>query len=82
MPSVTVWSKPMCVQCNGVKRWLTKEGVEYEAKELLDDLEKLTEFQDQGFLQAPIVESSVRETFSGFQPGALEEIRAALKEES
>lgn len=82
MSPVTVWSKPMCVQCNAVKRWLDREGIDYEAKDLLDDLEKLTEFQDQGFLQAPIVESRVRETFSGFRPDALEGIRAALKEES
>jgi glutaredoxin len=54
---VVVWSLPSCVQCNAVKRTLTKKGVEYEERDLsLDEhADKLTEFKDKGFLGAPVV---------------------------
>lgn len=74
---VIVWSKPSCVQCNAVKNWLNKNHIEYVEKQLLDDLEALEAFKDQGIMRAPIVESNVMDPFSGFRPDLLE----AIKEE-
>lgn len=75
MSSITVWSKPACVQCNAVKRWLDKNGLAYEEKQLLDHPDVMDEFRDAGFLQAPIVESEHVKTFSGFNTDLLEAIR-------
>lgn len=79
MSAITVWSKPRCVQCGAVYRALDKAGVAYEVKNLPDFPEKLEEFKELGMMQAPVVESIYRETFSGFNPYAIEEIVAAVK---
>jgi len=77
MSSVTVWSKPGCVQCNAVYRKLDKAEVEYEVKNLPDFPGKVEEFKVAGHMQAPVVESGVTETFAGFNPYLLNEIVAA-----
>ncbi|MDS2171622.1 glutaredoxin domain-containing protein [Nesterenkonia sp. CL21] len=71
---ITVWSKPNCVQCNAVKRHLDKNGIPYEERDLTLDPDKLLEFKDRGLAQAPVVESSTRDTFTGFNPYKLDEL--------
>lgn len=75
---ITVWSLPSCVQCNAVKRWLQKNEIEYVEKQLMDDLVQLEAFKEQGLMRAPIVESGLVETFSGFRVDLLDKIKEAL----
>lgn len=71
--STTVWSKPRCVQCNAVYRWLDDNDVAYESKSLPEHPEDLERLKEQGFMQAPIVESG-DVVFSGFNPGELQKL--------
>lgn len=79
MSEIVVWSKPACVQCNGVKRWLEKRDVPYVGRQLQDDLDKLEEFKEQGYMQAPIVEGPGGILFSGFNTDELERAVEALE---
>jgi glutaredoxin-like protein NrdH len=67
------------VQCGAVYRAFDKAGIEYQVKNLPDFPEKLEEFRELGMMQAPVVESSYVDTFSGFNPYLIEEIVAAVK---
>lgn len=71
--SVVVWSKPACVQCGSVIRWLKKRKIEHEVRNLPDFPEVLEAFKELGLLQAPIVVVEGREPFSGFNTKLLEE---------
>jgi glutaredoxin-like protein NrdH len=78
LSAITIlWSKPHCVQCTAVKRSFDRGGVEYEVRNLPDFPEKLDEFKELGFMQAPIVESPYVETFSGNNINLVKEIVAA-----
>ena len=72
--SITVWSKPSCVQCKAVYRAFDKAGVEYQVKNLPDFPEKLAEFIEAGFTAAPVVEATGHKTFAGFNPDAVKAI--------
>lgn len=74
--SVTVWSKPRCVQCTAVYRALDKGKVDYEIKNLPDFPEELEAFKAIGLMQAPVVFAEGLEPFSGFDPDAVEAIVA------
>ena len=36
--SITVYSKPSCVQCNATYRALTKKGIDYTVVDVIEDL--------------------------------------------
>jgi glutaredoxin-like protein NrdH len=72
--SVTVWSKPKCVQCNAVKLAFDRAGVPYTEKMLNEFPGVLARFVDHGHLSAPVVEATGVETFSGFNPHGVKEI--------
>lgn len=77
--SVTVWSKPNCVQCKAVYRAFDKAGIEYEVKNLPDFPKKLQEFIDAGHTSAPVIESDVADTFAGFNPGLVADVIAQVR---
>lgn len=75
--TVTVFSKPACVQCDATYRALDKKGIEYNSVDISQDAEALAYVQAAGALAAPFVEAkfedgSVR-SWAGFKP---EEIMA------
>lgn len=74
---VTVWSTPNCVQCMMTKRELDKRGIEYVAKDLTENPEKLEEFKAQGLLQAPIVETDIK-VWSGFRLDKIKSLSSFL----
>lgn len=79
MTTIHVWSKPNCVQCKAVYRSLDKAGLDYEVKNLPDFPEKLQEFIEAGHTSAPVVESSLVDTFAGFNPDAIKDLIAQVK---
>lgn len=64
---ITVYTKPMCVQCDATKRALTKAGLEYKLVDITEDAAALAEVKAMGFLQAPVV-TTANDAWSGFRP--------------
>lgn len=65
--SVTVYSKPACVQCDATYRALDRKGVEYSVVDITQDADALQMVRDLGYLQAPVVMAG-DEHWSGFRP--------------
>ena len=73
MTTVTVYSKPACVQCNATFRALEAKGIEYDPVDLSQDVEALERVRALGYLQAPVVMTG-EEHWSGFRPDKIEEL--------
>lgn len=73
MQSITVYSKPACVQCNATCRALDKKGITYRKVDLTQDAEALERIRTLGYLQAPVI---ITETdhWTGFRPDKIEEL--------
>lgn len=77
MNTITVYSKPSCVQCNATYRALDNKGIVYEVVDLSQDdaaLEYVME--DLGYSQAPIVVVDEHDHWSGFRPDHIDRIAA------
>lgn len=53
--SITVYSKPGCVQCHAVMRALAKAGVTHKIVDVTQDAEGLAAIKAMGYTQAPII---------------------------
>lgn len=73
MSSITVYSKPSCVQCTATKRALDKQGIEYEIFDLSVDEKALEAVKELGYMQAPVVVAG-DEHWSGFRPDKISEL--------
>lgn len=71
--SVTVYSKPACVQCNATYRALDKEGIEYSTVDISEDPEAFDMIKGLGFVQAPVVIAG-DDSWSGFRPDKIEKL--------
>ncbi|MCI7552146.1 MAG: glutaredoxin-like protein NrdH [Actinomycetaceae bacterium] len=65
--SITVYSKPACVQCNATKRALKKAGLEFDEIDLTQDEEALAAVKALGYQSAPVVFAN-GEHWAGFRP--------------
>lgn len=65
--SITVYTKPSCVQCNATKRALAKMGLDYSEVDLTVDEEALATVKALGYQQAPVVFAD-GDHWSGFRP--------------
>lgn len=74
--SVTVYTKPACVQCNATYRALDKNGVAYKTVDISQDAEALERVRALGYMQAPVVMTE-SEHWSGFRPDKISELAAA-----
>lgn len=77
--TVTVYSKPSCVQCTATYRALDAGGVPYEVVDMSVDPAALALVKGLGYLQAPVIVTD-EEHWSGFQPDRIKVIAARLKE--
>lgn len=73
--SVTVYTKPACVQCNATYRALDKNGVTYTSVDISQDAEALERVRALGYMQAPVVITD-SEHWSGFRPDKISELAA------
>ena len=71
--TITVYSKPVCVQCKATKRAFDKAGVEYKEIDLSQDEKALSKVKALGYLQAPVVIAG-SEHWAGFRPDKINEI--------
>ena len=53
--TVTVYTKPACVQCNATYKALDKQGVAYDVVDISVDPEARDYVMALGYLQAPVV---------------------------
>ena len=74
--SITVYTKPACVQCNATKRALDKAGLEYELIDLTEDAEALEAVKAMGYQQAPVVMAG-GDHWAGFRPDKIKALVAA-----
>lgn len=74
--TVTVYTKPACVQCNATYRALDKKGVVYQSVDISQDADALERVRALGHMQAPVVVTDA-DHWSGFRPDKIEELAAS-----
>lgn len=71
--SVTLYSKPGCVQCRATQRMFDKDGVNYNYVDLSEQPEAIEEIKALGYLQAPVVFVNENTHWSGHRPDYIAE---------
>lgn len=71
--TVTVYSKPSCVQCSSSYRALDSKGIDYEVVDMSQDADALERVKALGYLQAPVVITD-EDHWSGFRPDKIAEL--------
>lgn len=74
--SVTVYSKPACVQCSATHRALEKAGIAYEKVDISLNAEARDYVMALGHLQAPVVVVG-NDHWSGFRPDRIKALAGA-----
>jgi glutaredoxin-like protein NrdH len=74
--SITVYTKPACVQCNATYRALDKAGIEYDVIDISEDAEARDFVMALGYLQAPVVVAG-DDHWSGFRPDRIKSLATA-----
>jgi len=75
--SITVYSKPACVQCNATYRALDKLGTEYTVVDISEDADARDYVMSLGHLQAPVVIVD-GEHWSGYRPDRIKALADRL----
>jgi glutaredoxin-like protein NrdH len=65
--TITVFSKPACVQCTATTRALDARGLSYEVIDLTQNSEAMERVMAMGYRQAPVVIAG-DEHWAGFRP--------------
>lgn len=65
--TITVFSKPACVQCDATYRALNKHGLDFEVVDISVDEQALESVKALGYQQAPVVFAG-GDHWSGFRP--------------
>lgn len=77
--TITVFSKPACVQCDATYRALNKHGLDYTVVDISIDAEALESVKALGYQQAPVVFAD-GDHWSGFRPDRIKALVAAVAE--
>lgn len=75
--TITVYTKPSCVQCTATYRALDSQGIEYSIKDLSEDQAALETVKELGYMQAPVVVTD-EDHWSGFRPDKIAELAGRL----
>ena len=65
--SITVYSRPACVQCTATTRALDARGISYSVIDLTEDAEAMELVTGLGYRQAPVVVAG-KAHWAGFRP--------------
>lgn len=68
--SITVYTKPACVQCDATKRLLTKLNLDFDSIDITENAEAFDMIIAKGFQAAPVVNAG-DEWWSGFNPAKI-----------
>lgn len=74
--TVTVYSKPLCVQCDATERALAKAGIAYTVVDVTEDAAALAKIKALGYAQAPVVITN-EDHWSGFRPDRIKALTPA-----
>lgn len=73
--SITVYSKPACVQCTATTRALDRKGVDYTVVDIMENAEAFALVQQLGYRQVPVVVAG-EQHWSGFRPDMISSLAA------
>lgn len=73
--TITVYTKPHCVQCNMTKKHLTDRGLAFDIVDVTTNPDALEAIVAKGFLAAPVVNAGDA-WWSGFQPDKIDALQA------
>jgi glutaredoxin-like protein NrdH len=78
--TITVYTKPACVQCRATFRKLDDSKLDYTKADISVDEEKLEEMKAMGHLSAPVVtvhrDGVLVDSWAGFRPDLIEALNA------
>lgn len=80
MTKPTIYTLPSCVQCESSKRYLDKQGVEYDTIDMSQDPAAHKYVTELGYSQAPVVVFGDNH-WSGFRMERLDGIAKQMKSE-
>lgn len=76
--TITVYSKPACVQCNATYRALDKLGADYTVVDISEDADARDYVMSLGHLQAPVVIVD-GDHWSGYRPDRIKALSERLE---
>jgi glutaredoxin-like protein NrdH len=76
--SITVYTKPACVQCNATYKALDQQGVAYDKVDITVDAEARDYVMALGHLRAPVVVAG-NQHWSGFRPDRIKALGGAVR---
>lgn len=76
MSTITVYSKPNCVQCTATTNTLDKKGIDYNVIDLTQDESAMDKVKELGYRQAPVVVASESNHWAGFNPAKIDALTA------
>ncbi|MBK5247850.1 MAG: glutaredoxin-like protein NrdH [Actinomycetales bacterium] len=76
--TITVFSKPACVQCDATYRALNKHGLDYTIVDISTDAEALDSVKALGYQQAPVVFAG-GDHWSGFRPDKIKALATSAR---
>ncbi len=65
--TITVYSKPACVQCTATTRALAAQGLAFEVVDLTEDADAFAYVSELGYRQVPVVVAGEAH-WAGFRP--------------
>ncbi|MEA9391418.1 glutaredoxin-like protein NrdH [Acerihabitans sp. TG2] len=71
--TITVYTKPDCVQCHATCRALTRKGIGYRLVNLLADKQGLEHVKSLGYQQVPVVQTAT-DHWCGFRPDKINQL--------
>ena len=74
--TITVYTKPSCVQCNATFKALDKLELEYTVVDISVDDEAREYVMALGYLQAPVVTIEDGNHWSGFKPDRIKALKS------
>ncbi|WP_421841204.1 glutaredoxin-like protein NrdH [Mycobacterium sp.] len=74
--SITLYTKPACVQCSATSKALEKQGITYRKVDISLDSEARDYVMALGYLQAPVVVAE-NDHWSGFRPDRIKALAGA-----
>lgn len=76
--TITVYSKPSCVQCTATYRALDRAGLEYSVVDMSLDDQALAQVLDLGYQSAPVVFAD-DDHWGGFRPDKIKATAARVQ---